>query len=200
MACDFYQAAVPDGWQILGEKLRPFSLGHFILLKRHECAFISGGVPSVLDLLIAVMICSRSWEDAQRFVEGNDFKPEGKRLEKILKKCDNIPKRMIYFGDYIEEGMQGPKVWSKDDNNAPKFGSPFAQVIKVSMMSKMGLTESEALNRPLSLCLWDMATLSELQGLVSVHSEEDDEAKTQAEELQRKIDAGEIDLDELMKN
>jgi len=197
---DFYQAAVPDEWQILGEKLRPFSLGHFILLKRHQSAFINGDIPTVLDLLVSIMICARTWEEGRAFVESEAFRPETRRLEKSLKKCDNTTKRMIYFREYIEEGMTGPKVWEKEDNPQHQFGSPFAQVIKVALMSKMGLSEPETLDRPLSLCLWDMATLSELQGLVKVYSEGDEEAKHQAEELQRKIDNGEVDLDELMRN
>ena len=200
MACDFYQAAVPDGWQILGEKLLPFSLGHFILLKRHEIAFLEGHIPSVLDLTASGMICSRTWEQAQEFIDSEDFKNETKRLERILKKCDDLPKRIIYFSEYLEENMRGPKVWSKENDNKDEFGSPFVQVIKVSLMSKMGFSESEVLNRPLSLCLWDMATLSELQGLVTVYGEKDESAKNEAEELQKRIDSGEIDLDDLMRN
>lgn len=197
---DYYQAAIPDEWQILGEHLRPLSLGHFTLLKRHESAFVTGEIPTVLDLLVSVMICARTWEDGVEFIESEEFKPETKRLEKLLKKCDNLTKRMVYFREYLEEGMSGPKVWSKEGEDKAQFGSPFVQVIKVSLMSKMGLSESETLNRPLSLCLWDMATLSELQGLVKVYSEGDEQAKDQAEELQRKIDSGEVDLDELMRN
>ena len=54
---DYYQAAVPDGWQILGVKLRPLSLGHLILLKRYGSAFVVGGIPTEADLVLTYRVC-----------------------------------------------------------------------------------------------------------------------------------------------
>ena len=71
---DYYQAAVPDGWQVLGVKLRPLSLGHLILLKRYGSAFVVGGIPTEADLVLSVLICSRTYEDGVELVESGRFK------------------------------------------------------------------------------------------------------------------------------
>ena len=83
---DFYQAAVPDGWQILGVRLKPLSLGHLILLHRYESAFVVGGIPTEADLVLSVLICSRTYEDAIDLVESGQVRKEGKKLDKALKR------------------------------------------------------------------------------------------------------------------
>ena len=107
---DYYQAAVPDGWQILGVKLRPLSLGHLILLKRYGSAFVVGGIPTEADLVLSVLICSRTYEEALELVESGRFKQEAKKLEKALRVCGDVQARCEWFNDYINEGLNISKV------------------------------------------------------------------------------------------
>jgi hypothetical protein len=136
----FYQAAVPDGWQILGVRLKPLSLGHLILLHRYESAFVVGGLPTPADLVMSVLICSRT------------------------------------------------------------FGAPPEQTVKVGLMSQLGLSEAEVLNRPFSLCLWDLATLAEMNGSLKIYSQRDAELKEQAEELEESIERGDFNPDNVRNN
>jgi len=57
---DYFSAAYPEPWQIIGVNLRPFSIGHFLKLKRLDCAFVADGesVASVGDLLLGIIVCS----------------------------------------------------------------------------------------------------------------------------------------------
>lgn len=54
---------------ILGLKLRPFCLGHYFLMEKYKCAFIGevGGEVGFSDLLIALLICSRTYEEFLEF-------------------------------------------------------------------------------------------------------------------------------------
>jgi hypothetical protein len=66
---DYFSAAYPEPWQILGVNLRPFSVGHYLKLKRLNCAFVADGesLASVGDLLLGVIICSMpSHPDAEQ--------------------------------------------------------------------------------------------------------------------------------------
>ena len=100
----FYQAAVPDGWQILGVRLRPLSLGHLILLHRHESAFVLGGIPEPEDLVLSVLVCARTYEDALELVESGQHNQESKKLDKVLQVFGNVSDRYQWFANYLEEG------------------------------------------------------------------------------------------------
>ena len=195
----FYQAAVPDGWQILGVRLRPLSLGHLILLHRYDSAFVVGGLPTPADLVMSVLICSRTYEDALDLVESGQFKREAKKLEKALKLCGDEEARCKWFVEYMEEGLDGPKLWTKEKSGGT-FGAPPEQTVKVGLMSQLGLSETEVLNRPFSLCLWDMATLAEMNGTLKIYSQRDAELKQQAEELEEAIERGDFDPDNVRNN
>ena len=60
IAKDFFAAAIPEPWQILGVKLRPFSLGHYLKLSRLGCAFVSEQETnaSLSDLILGCIVCS----------------------------------------------------------------------------------------------------------------------------------------------
>ena len=38
---DYLHSIIPEPVTILGQELRPFSLGHYLLLNRLDCAFLS---------------------------------------------------------------------------------------------------------------------------------------------------------------
>jgi len=196
---DFYQAAVPDGWQILGVRLKPLSLGHLILLHRYQSAFVVGGIPTEADLVLSVLICSRTYEDAIDLVESGQVKKEGKKLDKALRVCDDIQARCSWFSDYIMEGLDGPKLWQKE-SQSNSLGAPPEQVIKCTLMSKLGLSESEVLNRPFSLSLWDATTLAEMDGALRIYTQADADLQDQADELERQIQDGEFNPDNIRNN
>ena len=184
----FYQSAVPDNWQVLGVKLRPLSLGHLILLHRYSSAFVEGGMPTTVDLVMSVLICSRTYEDALDLIESGQFKRETKKLEKALKVCGDEKARFDWFISYMEEGLDGPKLWTKSGSQGKSCGAPPEQVVKITLMSKLGLSETDVLNRPFSLCLWDMATLSELAGTLRIYSQHDADMQEQLKELEKQME------------
>lgn len=59
---NYFTAAYPEPWQILGVNLKPFSVGHFIKLKRLGCAFVAeDSTPATIgDLLLGIIVCSMS--------------------------------------------------------------------------------------------------------------------------------------------
>lgn len=55
-----FRAAIPEPYRVLGLKLKPFSLGHYFILHRHGCAFVSDEPATATreDLVFAVLVCS----------------------------------------------------------------------------------------------------------------------------------------------
>ncbi len=64
-------AAIPEPYQILGLRLKPFSLGHYLILRRHECAFVADTLEEATreDLIFAVVVCSMSFEEFYAWLE-----------------------------------------------------------------------------------------------------------------------------------
>ena len=143
---------------------------------------------------MSVLICSRTYEDALDLVESGQFKREAKKLEKALKLCGDEKGRCNWFVEYMEEGLDGPKLWTKE-KSSQSYGAPPEQTVKVALMGQLGLTETDVLNRPFSLCLWDMATLAEMNGSLRIYSQRDAELKQQAEELEEAIERGDFNPD-----
>ena len=67
---DIFAAKLPVPYRILGLRLRPFSLGHYIHLRRQGCAFVSDSVTNATptDLVMACLVCSMSFEEFETLI------------------------------------------------------------------------------------------------------------------------------------
>lgn len=79
------------------------------------------------------------------------------------------------FRSYIEDATSDmPQAWLEDGfEHGRSKGIPFPQAIKVSLMSRLHLTESQALNHPVGLAVWDHVTFMAQNSNVDVVSQEE---------------------------
>lgn len=175
MGADFYTAAIPEPVAILGVRLRPFSLGHVLLLNRFGNAFGTVKRPELADLIQAIVICSQDYADALADMDDPDLPAHVARWQRKLAPRNWLGIRqpglgfsprdaLAAFAAYVREGSSFP-LFSVDES---KIGGvvavPMVQSVKVTLQSKMHLAESEVLNRPWGLCLWDYFTLHAQEG------------------------------------
>lgn len=211
----FYLAAIPDAWEILGVRLRPFSLGHVILLHRIESPFIRGwdatNPPNFDDLALAVLLCSESYEVGLEILENPN-------LPKILHHWANqltgldrwsvrlgfrkatpldFPTVAIEFSDYIDAHSKIPN-YEFNPGDFKEIHCPEVQLVKVSLMREMHIPEAVLLDRCWGLCLWDYTTLRAMSGGVKLISDEDmkarNDARLLANELFAKLQAGTVKI------
>lgn len=202
----FYLAAVPEPWTILGLKLRPFSLGHIILLHRIESAFVTAGIPTYDDLALSVFICSRTYEEA---LAAFDDKGLGRFMSAWARALTGGDKWAVRWGwrkgkvidlasncrDFANYISAHSKIPSYDFNPADfsQMDCPEVQLVKVRLMREMHFTESELLNRCWALCLWDYVTLQASEGKVKmIAAQAKEDALSIANELLAKIQAGKV--------
>jgi hypothetical protein len=209
----YVHIALPDSHSILGLNLEPFCLGHYILLSKYGCSFVAEdssedgkvGV-NIGDLLLGLMVCSQTYEDAQTYLLGMErnntqevflskeekqkarqavklTKKWGKYVTKTLKKVNSfsIYEHLTGFGLYIKEGCKQPIYFFEDDKDEGTTGGHWSQSIKLSLM-EAGYSESRVMNMPLSQAFHDYIKLCERSGTVSMATE--DEVK-QIEEEER---------------
>ena len=70
MKFDAYaNVCVPEQYVVLGLKLKPLSLGHYLLMRRFGCAYASDTETNVTfgDLVLGVLICSMTFNEALEF-------------------------------------------------------------------------------------------------------------------------------------
>jgi len=193
-ALEYFKAAVPDPWTILGLNLRPFSAGHLILLHRIESAFVAGGPINLDDLALSVLICSKTFEDGCALfndLELNTFLVQWH--EKLVEGGGlDFEEKVARFTEYMAEGQKCPGYIYKD--GASEIGDvPTVQFVKAFVMSRMTMTESEFLNRPWALSVWDFLTLQAQGGSVRLcGSETVDDALDVAGKLAQLVKEGKI--------
>lgn len=77
MNFDVYaQACLPQTHTIMGLRLKPLSLGHYILMKRFGCNYASDEETDITmsDLITSVLICSMTYTDAIKFFDMDPIK------------------------------------------------------------------------------------------------------------------------------
>lgn len=152
----------------------------------------TGKSPSVLDLIIAIRICStKDWYDATSNV------PFWQRLKFNLLSL-SITHQANAFNEfllYMQESMSVPKVWvstnleKKEEKKKEKIPPTLAMV--TILMTKFNFTEEEAWNMPFSRAVWySIGFVAQEAGEIDVITtdQEEQEAKDKIilEEIERK--------------
>ncbi len=198
VSANFFAAAYPEPWQVLGVKLRPFSLGHYIKLSRLGCAFVAEQeqTATLSDLLLGVVVCSMPTAVEQdkdefwkwlarteggwrwkiyRFYQWLRSKPIATPAEheaflwgKRVGEID-FPAKVKLFSDYMDACSVAPPYVEEQQSTPPKpSGAHWTQKVLAALVSKCGYTMDEALNVPISRALSDFIKQAETDGVVRI--------------------------------
>lgn len=98
---DYAIACYPDEVNILGLQLKPFCLGHYILMRRFECNYAAEGESQLDfgDFLLGLVICSMTYEENIQFFN-----------QKPIPFCSLDNFKSCGFGWYISKKM-GRAFW-----------------------------------------------------------------------------------------
>jgi len=188
MGADFYFAAIPTPVSVLGIRLRPYSLGHVLLLSRFDNAFVMGGRPALEDVIQGIVICSQTYAEALRDMDNP-------KLPSLVGKWQRSLQPRYWWGgrkpelgfspaqaakqfvEYLRAGSSFP-IFSvpQDKKSNDPLHVPLVQTVKVYLMSKLNFSEAELLDRPWGLCLWDYFTSHAMEGNCKICDTTDDEA------------------------
>ena len=172
MFTDYANAFVPEPFRILGLRLKPFSLGHYLLLRRFNCAFVQDepGSATVDDLVLGVLICSLSQSAFLQFIEQKDFLKQMAAWGKKFGSVD-FKEKADLFQQYLRQGLSEPDYITLRGTDSP--GGDWAQSLKLTLTSKLGHTEAEAMDMPLSQALADYYKLAENEGVIRLITPEE---------------------------
>lgn len=182
---DFYLASVPEPVTLLGLRLRPFSLGHKLLLHRVESVFVCGGEITHVDLALSVFICALRYNEAceafndrrlPRFMARWHAKLTGdtriRRWLGIKPKPVDLKEKAEAFENYMAAGSKMP-YFSYEDSRSGAAQLESVHAVKLSLLSKTTLTELELMDRPWGLCLFDFVGLQAMENKVTLRERSD---------------------------
>ncbi len=159
---------VPDAHCVLGTMLRPFCLGHRLLLEKIESPYLLGEEGEGNDLAVAVFICAQTYANCyESFVRG-EFESGFKSWLKKLKPRWWQPTRFNHddetgkFWAYLEDGNRRPPV----ERHEVKFGLEITSPEHCLIIGKLvaaGFRESDVLEKYLPAAWYDYYTACEME-------------------------------------
>lgn len=180
----WFKHSLPDAPTVcLKLRLKEYCLGHDILLTRLESSLV-GPEPTVnpTALLIACLICSQAWEEAAKSLRsqwlGFFLRFWKWRLGRVEWLSETVK-----FLNYRSEGLWMPEV------NPPAHGrtlnSPWQYRLAMSLMRDLHLSESEALNIPLTRAHAYYAAMGDVDGTMSLFGPKEEAMLSKIAELER---------------
>lgn len=162
---------VPEAHCVFGTMLRPFSLGHHILLNRIGspfCGDSEGEVFATADLLaIAVFVCSTPYSQTEEAIIRGEWQSEFARWMKALKPRWYQRTRFVHetesekFSNYLKDGYRRAPVMRHMGGNGIEFSAPWECLMLARLMAG-GFSESGALEKYLPAAWYHYHTLGEI--------------------------------------
>jgi hypothetical protein len=170
-ASPYAHAAIPDPFRILGLRLQPFSLGHLLLLQRFDCAFLADTPTTATkaDLILGVLVCSMRPVEFLDFLESPSFVREVATWGKKIKKFDFTAKAEL-FRQYLAAALQEPEYIAIQPGGEE---GDWVQALKLTLTTRLGYSDAEAWEMPISKAFSEYYKLAEAEGLVRVLTPED---------------------------
>jgi hypothetical protein len=167
---DYLSAVIPEAVVVFGVRLKPFCIGHHVILSRFESPIIDGGESSIEDLLFAVWVCGHTYEGAVESLASGVVWKELAAWRKAMRRRQWYglrPMKLVefmrlskLFQEYLTAAATMPNLFT--DGGGQSIGSPSIQILRIVLKRDLHLSDAEVMNRPLSLCWYDYATICEL--------------------------------------
>jgi hypothetical protein len=160
--------------------MRPFSIGHSLLLVREDNPLYEGKDASPRALAEAALLCSQTWTESQRM----PFDPLiGFKMWLWRRRCRkaNLGLELQTFLEYRDSGSlelpisDTPRPTSQSRTQGRPPGSPFLLRLQQFLMLKCGLGEIAAWDYPLGLAQMRWAAYWEEQDALDIYNHIDAE-------------------------
>jgi hypothetical protein len=155
---DYLGAAIPLPVRVIGTRLKPFSLGHLLLLQRLGNSFVTPGVPFTIgDLLTGIIICSRDYSEAVTALDSWRASWHARGLGwRVRLSGVSLVECVAVFRKYIESGSRAPS-YVPPQQSGKRIAAPLPMLVKVYLQRHLNYTPAEALNVPWCAALHEYA-------------------------------------------
>lgn len=185
-AYKYSDALIPVQWTICGVILRPFSLGHFLILEQIQNPLINDQeaganlIEGMYSFFQALVICGQSYEENLKTLSSDESQKEvfDRFTVNLLKNMDidkswNIFDKIKLFKEYMNYYMDIP-IYSEEKSSDDKMpsGTDWKQNIYLTF-KKLGYRESEILNMSFKRLFSEWTSHAESEGAIKVMNKYD---------------------------
>lgn len=151
MEADFASAVVPSTpVRCIGVPLKPFSLGHLLLLKKMESSFVSGGGTTYPDFIAAAFVCVHSWDENLRMIQRPFRRWLFCKVWSFLAGRFNVPIQAQVLAHHINSAREMPESKpGKPGATRYLFSEWETRIYK--LLRSIGLSNVEAMDAPLAM-------------------------------------------------
>lgn len=151
----FHAAALDQPPLVLGQRLRPFAIGHYSLLGAIGSPFYAGGAATLGDCLIAIGICTRTFEQARQWVwDMQNGRPDAAltNLGRTTGQPD-LTAVTTLLSEHVRSGLRHyPRIATTEHSRQVRL--PLDCYLVAMLMRYCHMSESRAWNTPLALAGW----------------------------------------------
>ena len=178
---------------ILGRNLKPYTVGHDLILHALESGFAIGteNAPTFDDLIVSTYLCSFHFDEAKgRVLDGELMRKELEEWGREVGEFDACEPTSQLIA-YIKAYTDAPEFWIEDKPTTKRCGAPLSQILKVSMMRDFHMTEHAALHMPFNEAQTNYLTHLEMNGRLRFADDDDHAAVAAAmnPEVEKKLQA-----------
>jgi hypothetical protein len=146
---------IPKEWDVMGYKLKPFSLRHMLILQAIESPFMSSKRPPSCpeDVLVFLRVCS-SEHPSKAFRKPTLM--DRLRIARMEASIGCFKKQVDACMAYVEMCTSAPKTYTKDDEEVHKKREnvPGPLSLAGSLMSRLHFTQDQAWDCTLGQAIW----------------------------------------------
>lgn len=191
----YRELMIPRPFVVLGVELKPFSVGHKLLLQQIGSPYEDGKSCGPDDLMLAVAFCSTTFEYGCAELNSVNL---GKRIKSWYKRLTDPdwPAASKLFGEYIAYHSRFYSfVQTQEPDQYTQSKTPLLHSVVATLMIEYGLSHSDAMNRCFGLAMCDYILACERKGGVAVRdAEEQAAAKQAAQDFHDKLKRGEVKI------
>lgn len=191
---DYLKAVIPHQARVLGQRLRPLSLGHMMVLTRYGSPFVTGErQPQFGDLCFAVWVFKRNWEQVIQGIADSAFIRDIRFL-RFIGRFRNKNKAMMTLVEYLTQAMKEPSLFFNKVEGGKPTSMNNLHYLKIILMQKLNKTAEQAMNTPFGEAVYDLAAIGEAEGVCGFvtdsHLEAGEVAKRRWERQQKQVNNG----------
>jgi hypothetical protein len=175
----FLRVIFPPTHRVAGRRLRPLTLGHYLLLQRmgNPLAILNGFWDHDCEAghaAQALFLFTRGWREALRFFEGPEFWQQ-LRLAWYADHGDALIQTVVGLHNHVMDAFKRPNTMAKPKGRffaVTKLGAPY-WMVTIARMVAQGRTVEQALDVRVQAALWINSTEDEENGVLDWVSAEE---------------------------
>lgn len=183
MSASYATAALPEPHTILGQRLKPFCMGHWLILCRFNsplCRDENPGLETPDDLVFAVFVCCHEPDEFMVEIESPELPQKLEMWGKEIGLFDFQEKGRAFMR-YFNDATRQPKFWQSGSSDAQPTGTHWSQAVTLTLTGQCGYTEAQVKNAPFGKVISDFMRYCETQGSVRIMTEQEIEMIEAAE-------------------